>query len=134
MRIAAQVRVGLDRTRRVDLRTSERLPNGGELRVDQLIFRRREIVREPVGGANRRAAVAAHIPRETRRAARNSATACSARSAPAGTRVAGIDETGRRVREHGALDVVAEVVEAEVVDGAIQDVLSEVRAPSEGPR
>ena len=100
------------------------------VRVDQVVLAVREVVGEPVGRTNRHAAVSGHVPREPD--ARREIPPLLVQPAPPRreARVAGIDETGRRVREHRALDVVPEVVEAEVVDRAVQDVLSEVRLPA----
>ena len=101
------------------------------VRVDQLILRVREVVGQPVGRAHRRAAVPAHVPADAdaRREIQPLRVQPALARREAG--IARIEETGGRVHERLAPDVVAEVVAAEVVDGAARDVLSEVRLPAE---
>ena len=129
VRIAADVRVGpIEPAGRIldERAVAERR----RVRVDQLILG----VREVVGRARRRRAPpcgrSRSRPSRGPRAARSSATACRGRAGPAGTRDRR-DRSDRRARSTNIWlsDVVAEVLAAEVVDGAARDVLAEVRLP-----
>ena len=93
---------------------SVRLPNGGAVRVDDVVFRRREVVGEPVRGAHRRAAVAVHVPGKTHARREVQPLLVLAALPVRETRVARVDQPGGRVHEHRALHVVPEVVQAEV--------------------
>src|SRR5262245_64959937 len=87
------------------------------IRVDQLVFRSREIVGDPVGRADGRAAVARDIPCHADARRQIPPLRLEARPARRETAIARIDETRRRILEHRGPDVAAEVIVAVVVDG-----------------
>ena len=92
-------------------------------------LRAREIVIQPVRRSNGRAAITGHIPGDARARREIGPLLVHARLAGWETRITGIDQAGGRILEPLCLDALAEVVEDEIGDGAVVDVLAEVRLP-----
>ena len=101
----------------------------GRLHRDLLEDRTRIVVVDRVRGAHRGAAVAADVPRGAEARREVQPLLVQPRLALGEPGIAGIDEAGRRVDVHRALDALAEVVEDEVGDGAVVEVRPEVRLP-----
>ncbi len=98
--------------------------------VDVHVVAAREVVGQAVRRAERQAAVAGHVPRQPE-ARRDIEPLHVVRALPAGeTRVARVEQAGRRVDEHLALDSLHEVVVLEDVRAAVEHLLAEVRFPA----
>ena len=121
------MRVGIVKGRRRDERP---VAPGRRRGVDVHVVAAREVVGQPVRGAERQAPVANDVPREAEARREIQAPLVIAALAVGEAAVAGVDQPGRRVEEHLAPDVVREVVEVEVGGPAVQHLLTEEWFPA----